>query len=814
MKKIFGLLLIFVSLTASAQLATGIVHNITKKMVHRDTVYVPYGAHAGYVATAKSDSGDVVWMPAPTGSADTIQCVQSRTVNISSAQILNSHNSPITLIPAAGSGKFIQILNYSYIYTFGTTPYTIPTATGTVMGDSLVFTSIDISQSTNTYSAVTNGTSPQPTTFVNKPLRFFSLGSNPTNGDGRLQITIAYLIIDTSGHTICSNDTFDTQSIWVQDATSIYPKNISKFVGIGIASPPVPFAVNTSGGTANILAGDLTPTGNPDSSVLIGNTAGLPTMLYNAKTSSSYSNAIFTVFNDYNGTNVVSNNTSLSGDSSQFYDILLYGINKFAGNTIQNNGTMSHLALTNATFLNNYAGGNAGTGAGQIGYGEAWDGDSICRNYVHNGFIWDFHMRENGRMNDDTITGVHSSIDAFQQTNFDEVSRNKVTGDNSNIWIFQQYGQSEVNDNIISGTNSGIELFTLLNSSINGTRIVANNTHMRNMALFNSTLTNSSVAANGVYMFDWNKDMTGVTDSLVHKMLIGADVEIGNTTTPRQFKYVDGNQGSNKVLTSDVDGNATWATPQIPNLNSVTSVGNISQSDIFINQNDTSQQTTKYGVGGISWQYHGDVTTMPNVAAVIGFDRSGFTPVNSLEIDADNINMATLNTDSTLTHLKINGNIQIIDGTQGTGKVLTSNSAGLGSWKPIPLPDTTQVLATKNDLKAFSGLATLAQADSVATANNKAIYQYSTPTTGQTVNSNGAEYLVINPAGALLALTVTFPASPVNGQIFNISSTQAITTTTFTSSGTIDGNLTGIAANGTAGWIYVLSITTWVKIHN
>lgn len=94
-------------------------------------------------------------------------------------------------------------------------------------------------------------------------------------------------------------------------------------------------------------------------------------------------------------------------------------------------------------------------------------------------------------------------------------------------------------------------------------------------------------------------------------------------------------------------------------------------------------------------------------------------------------------------------------------------------------------------------------------------YQYATPTTGQTVSSNGAPYLVINPAGTLLALTVNFPTAPVNGQKFNLACTQAVTGITLSAGGgTIDGTLTTIAANGTAGWIYIASITTWVKMHN
>jgi len=83
-------------------------------------------------------------------------------------------------------------------------------------------------------------------------------------------------------------------------------------------------------------------------------------------------------------------------------------------------------------------------------------------------------------------------------------------------------------------------------------------------------------------------------------------------------------------------------------------------------------------------------------------------------------------------------------------------------------------------------------------------YQYATPTTGSTVIANGKD-LIINPAGALLALTVTFPSSPDDGQLFNISFTQAITTLTL-NGGTILGTLTSVAGISGAHWQYITGV--------
>lgn len=94
--------------------------------------------------------------------------------------------------------------------------------------------------------------------------------------------------------------------------------------------------------------------------------------------------------------------------------------------------------------------------------------------------------------------------------------------------------------------------------------------------------------------------------------------------------------------------------------------------------------------------------------------------------------------------------------------------------------------------------------------------QYSTPTTGTTITSTaGIAQLVVNPAGTLLALTITFPASPVNGQTFGIGISQIITTLTLNTSdgSTIDGTITTSSINSNGGWIYSSTANIWFKIH-
>ncbi len=96
-----------------------------------------------------------------------------------------------------------------------------------------------------------------------------------------------------------------------------------------------------------------------------------------------------------------------------------------------------------------------------------------------------------------------------------------------------------------------------------------------------------------------------------------------------------------------------------------------------------------------------------------------------------------------------------------------------------------------------------------------AVPQYTTPATGATVVANSGVYqLICNPSGSLLTLTVDFPASPINGQRFQLAISQIITTLTLatTDGSTIDGTIATSAINSYGAWSYVSSVTTWFKV--
>lgn len=96
-------------------------------------------------------------------------------------------------------------------------------------------------------------------------------------------------------------------------------------------------------------------------------------------------------------------------------------------------------------------------------------------------------------------------------------------------------------------------------------------------------------------------------------------------------------------------------------------------------------------------------------------------------------------------------------------------------------------------------------------------YQQVTPLTGNTVAANSPTTLLdLTPAGTLAALTVTFPAAPVDGQSFKIFTTQILTALTLQAASgsgqTINGAVTTLGtANTGVEYFYDASAATWYR---
>lgn len=141
--------------------------------------------------------------------------------------------------------------------------------------------------------------------------------------------------------------------------------------------------------------------------------------------------------------------------------------------------------------------------------------------------------------------------------------------------------------------------------------------------------------------------------------------------------------------------------------------------------------------------------------------------------------------------------------------ITNGTDAVLGAGTTIEVAKATALadgFLDKDDFAAFAAFAT-SKRDVLDT-------QVASPVTGATVAvTAGKNALVLTPAGALAALTVTLPAG-VNKQEFTIACTQEITALTMTPDGaeTLNAPLTTIAAHGFAKFLYLAATTSWYRI--
>lgn len=123
----------------------------------------------------------------------------------------------------------------------------------------------------------------------------------------------------------------------------------------------------------------------------------------------------------------------------------------------------------------------------------------------------------------------------------------------------------------------------------------------------------------------------------------------------------------------------------------------------------------------------------------------------------------------------------LVSGTTGTDAVLVSHSNVVGSVSATAFAQTGKI------------------------QYNHTIF---TPTTGNTITLINNQYNIVNPAGALLALTVTLPSSPANNDVVYIKFTQNVTTVTYAGGTVVDG-ITAPTAGGLTVFTYDGASSSW-----
>lgn len=140
------------------------------------------------------------------------------------------------------------------------------------------------------------------------------------------------------------------------------------------------------------------------------------------------------------------------------------------------------------------------------------------------------------------------------------------------------------------------------------------------------------------------------------------------------------------------------------------------------------------------------------------------------------------------------------DDTYNTGHGLFFQNIGGSQYVHLFAPSVTSARA--DTLQDDGGKIALTK--NIATQKHTIF----TPTTGATVALGNNQYNIINPAGALLALTVTVPSSPANNDVVYIKYTQSITTVTY-SGGTVVDGITSPVGGGLVILSYDSGTSSW-----
>lgn len=129
--------------------------------------------------------------------------VQNKKITLTSAQILDLHNTPVELIPAPGVDKFIHVLNIYSFLDFNTTAYVTQINShvryrygdGTVPVENGVVTNTVILQSTG--DRYVQSTQPQGTNYwlPNENVQVFCF-DQMLAGDSPINVYISYIIKD------------------------------------------------------------------------------------------------------------------------------------------------------------------------------------------------------------------------------------------------------------------------------------------------------------------------------------------------------------------------------------------------------------------------------------------------------------------------------------------------------------------------------------------------------------------------------------------------------------------------------------------
>jgi len=123
----------------------------------------------------------------------------SATVTLSSAQLVDLHNTPVTLVAAPGAGKWLDLHRYEVYYTYGTADYTTNDSGPVIyVGDAAASSAISVASwgSSRVVGSAGYLDAVLAADIVNGAMTVQPAGSVLSDGDGTLTVTVWYTIED------------------------------------------------------------------------------------------------------------------------------------------------------------------------------------------------------------------------------------------------------------------------------------------------------------------------------------------------------------------------------------------------------------------------------------------------------------------------------------------------------------------------------------------------------------------------------------------------------------------------------------------
>lgn len=148
------------------------------------------------------------------------------------------------------------------------------------------------------------------------------------------------------------------------------------------------------------------------------------------------------------------------------------------------------------------------------------------------------------------------------------------------------------------------------------------------------------------------------------------------------------------------------------------------------------------------------------------------------------------------------GTLNNVPWAVGTNNTERFRISGGGLWS------LNTTAGTAGQVPQVNSGATAMQWASINSIDATRAHTIFTPTTGGTVALVNNQYNIINPAGALVALTVNLPSSPANNDVVYIKFTQTVSTVTYGNGTVVDG-ITAPTAGGLTILVYDSGTTSW-----